>query len=153
MFGGKALGWVGRGIDLDGGRAGHTYPLGPVAQGRHVAPVMKALRVDCAVYGNHDFDFGPDELVKLAKDCGMPWVMTNVVDTRKGRGAACAPPWGGSRAPVNNAPPPGGGGGGPTPPTQPGRPAPPLLPLQRLGQTFFPAFTQSKIFSGAFGAN
>jgi 5'-nucleotidase len=57
--------------------------LSTVTKGRHVAPVMKALRVDCAVYGNHDFDFGPDELVKLAKDCGMPWVMTNVVDTRK----------------------------------------------------------------------
>jgi 2',3'-cyclic-nucleotide 2'-phosphodiesterase (5'-nucleotidase family) len=40
--------------------------------------------VDCGTYGNHDFDFGPDELVKLAEASGMPWIMTNVVDARNG---------------------------------------------------------------------
>ena len=60
----------------------HFLPL-DFAQGKHVSPVMKALKVDCGVYGNHDFDFGPDELIKLARECEMPWVMTNVDDTRE----------------------------------------------------------------------
>jgi len=59
--------------------------LSTVTKGKHVSPVLKALRVDCGVYGNHDFDFGPDELIKLAEASGLPWVMTNVVDTRTNR--------------------------------------------------------------------
>ncbi len=53
-------------------------------QGKHIGPVIKALRPDCGVYGNHDFDFGVEELVKLAAQCELPWVMTNVVDASKG---------------------------------------------------------------------
>ena len=50
------------------------------------------------------------------------------------------------RAPFNNSAPLAGvGGGGPTPPIHP--------LLKRLGQIFFPAFSRSKIFSGALGAN
>lgn len=54
------------------------------SQGKHVGPVLKALRPHCGVYGNHDFDFGVEELVKLAAACELPWVMTNVVDTSGG---------------------------------------------------------------------
>jgi len=55
--------------------------LSTVTKGKHVGPVLKALRPHCGVYGNHDFDFGVEELVKLAAACELPWVMTNVVDT------------------------------------------------------------------------
>eukprot|EP00667_Euglena_gracilis_P001460 EG_transcript_1460 len=55
--------------------------LSTVTKGKHCGPVLHALRPDCGVYGNHDFDFGVEDLVKLAGMCGMPWVMTNVVDT------------------------------------------------------------------------
>ena len=41
------------------------------------------------------------------------------------------------------------GGAGPKSPTPPPTPA----PLKRLGQIFFRAFSQSKLFSGAFGSN
>eukprot|EP00906_Rhabdomonas_costata_P011405 RCo016233 len=58
--------------------------ISTVTKGRHVCPILKALKVDCAVYGNHDFDFGPEELIKLAGPCEIPWIMSNVIDTRNG---------------------------------------------------------------------
>lgn len=50
-----------------------------------MAEVMNAFDVRVAVVGNHDFDLGLDQLVKLAHM--MPatrWVLSNVFDTRDG---------------------------------------------------------------------
>lgn len=54
-------------------------------RGKHMAEVMNAFGVRVAVVGNHDFDLGLDQLVKLAHM--MPdtkWVLSNVFDTRDG---------------------------------------------------------------------
>lgn len=56
-----------------------------VFRGKHMAEVMNAFDVRVAVVGNHDFDLGLDQLVKLAHM--MPntkWVLSNVFDTRDG---------------------------------------------------------------------
>ena len=53
---------------------------------------------------------------------------------------------------LNNSASPGGGGGADTPhPPPPLRPC--LPPSYVIGQNFLRVFSQSKIFSGAFGAN
>eukprot|EP00906_Rhabdomonas_costata_P004930 RCo007396 len=59
--------------------------LSTLMRGQQVLPVFQALQVDAGMFGNHDFDFGVEELQQLAEGCGMPWVMTNLVDARTDR--------------------------------------------------------------------
>ena len=54
--------------------------MSTVTQGKQMIPVLNAAGVDVAVYGNHDFDFGVENLEKLAEQCKFPWLMSNVVD-------------------------------------------------------------------------
>ncbi|XP_013407465.1 uncharacterized protein LOC106171590 [Lingula anatina] len=54
--------------------------MSSVTEGKQMIPVLKALNVDCAVYGNHDFDFGIDDLEEVAAETGFPWLISNVVD-------------------------------------------------------------------------
>uniref|UniRef100_T1ISA7 5'-Nucleotidase C-terminal domain-containing protein n=1 Tax=Strigamia maritima TaxID=126957 RepID=T1ISA7_STRMM len=49
-------------------------------QGEQMIPVLNALNVHCAVYGNHDFDFGIDNLLHCARETSFPWLMSNVID-------------------------------------------------------------------------
>lgn len=39
--------------------------MSSVTNGRQMVPVLNALGVHCAVYGNHDFDHGVDNLVEV----------------------------------------------------------------------------------------
>ena len=50
-----------------------------------MVPVLNIFGVHCAVYGNHDFDFGLDRLVDMAQRTTFPWLMSNVVDNETGR--------------------------------------------------------------------
>ncbi|KAM7283544.1 putative 5' nucleotidase [Ixodes scapularis] len=54
-------------------------------KGEQMVPVLNCCRVDCAVYGNHDFDFGVDNLTEFAKQTKFPWLMSNVVDNETGK--------------------------------------------------------------------
>lgn len=49
-------------------------------KGEQMLSVMNSLNVHCAVYGNHDFDFGVDNLVDFAKQTTFPWLISNVID-------------------------------------------------------------------------
>ena len=40
-----------------------------------MVPVLNAMDVEVAVYGNHDFDFGVDVLEDLASKNNFPWLM------------------------------------------------------------------------------
>ncbi|KAF9236777.1 Metallo-dependent phosphatase-like protein [Melanogaster broomeanus] len=50
-----------------------------VMKGEHMVPVLNHLLIDVACYGNHDFDFGEDALVKLSQSCSFPWLLANAV--------------------------------------------------------------------------
>ncbi|XP_037284244.1 snake venom 5'-nucleotidase [Rhipicephalus microplus] len=54
-------------------------------KGEQMVPVLNCCKVDCAVYGNHDFDFGVDNLTEFAKQTKFPWLMSNVVDNETGK--------------------------------------------------------------------
>lgn len=56
-----------------------------ITRGEHMVPVLNALGVDVAVYGNHDFDFGVEHLVELAQRMNFPWLMSNVHDKKTGK--------------------------------------------------------------------
>ena len=50
-----------------------------------MVPVLNAIAPEIAVYGNHDFDFGLDNLHKLVADTTFPWLMSNVKYNATGR--------------------------------------------------------------------
>ena len=49
---------------------------------------INKLGIDVACYGNHDFDFPPEHVADLVKDCKFPWLLGNVKyqDTGKNLG-------------------------------------------------------------------
>ncbi|KAG8775204.1 hypothetical protein FRC20_003365, partial [Serendipita sp. 405] len=55
-----------------------------VTRGSHMVPVMNALGIDCAVAGNHDFDWSAPHFLKLVKDSNYPWLLSNIIDSDTG---------------------------------------------------------------------
>ncbi|XP_067652872.1 mannosylglucosyl-3-phosphoglycerate phosphatase-like [Haliotis asinina] len=49
-------------------------------KGAQMLPVLNGVGVNCAVYGNHDFDFGVDHLEDFAEQSSFPWLLSNVKD-------------------------------------------------------------------------
>ena len=54
-------------------------------KGEQMVPVLNKLDVRCAVFGNHDFDFGIDILNERVEKTNFPWLMSNVIDNETGR--------------------------------------------------------------------
>lgn len=54
-------------------------------KGEQMVPVLNMLGTHCALYGNHDFDFGLETLGDLVEKTTFPWLMSNVVDNETGR--------------------------------------------------------------------
>jgi 2',3'-cyclic-nucleotide 2'-phosphodiesterase (5'-nucleotidase family) len=63
-------------------------------EGEQMIAAMNALGLDLAVFGNHEFDFGPDVLRQRMRESTFTWLATNVLE----RGAGG--PFGGARAEV-----------------------------------------------------
>jgi len=63
---------------LFSGDAFNPSLMSTVTKGKHMVPILNELGVGCAVFGNHDFDFGVDTLVKYSNQCKFPWLMSNV---------------------------------------------------------------------------
>ena len=66
--------------------------LSTLFQGRQMIEVWNALGLDAAVFGNHEFDFGPAVLRERMQESRFPWLGANVLD------AATQRPWGGAEA-------------------------------------------------------
>ncbi|CAL1300324.1 unnamed protein product [Larinioides sclopetarius] len=49
-------------------------------KGEQMIPVLESFGVHCACYGNHDFDFGVDNLMDFARRTSFPWLISNVLD-------------------------------------------------------------------------
>ncbi|XP_054722641.1 trifunctional nucleotide phosphoesterase protein YfkN-like [Uloborus diversus] len=49
-------------------------------KGEQMIPVLNSLGVHCAVFGNHDFDFGVDILTDFSSRTHFPWLISNVID-------------------------------------------------------------------------
>ncbi|KAI8433074.1 hypothetical protein MSG28_013932 [Choristoneura fumiferana] len=59
--------------------------LSTYTKGEQMVPVLNEIGVHCAVFGNHDFDFGLEVLSGLVAQCNFPWLMSNVIDNETGR--------------------------------------------------------------------
>ncbi|KAF5394833.1 Trifunctional nucleotide phosphoesterase protein YfkN [Paragonimus heterotremus] len=54
--------------------------LNLTTKGSHMIAVGKKLQIDCCVIGNHDFDFGVDNLMDCVKQSNFPWLNGNFYD-------------------------------------------------------------------------
>jgi len=52
--------------------------LSVTTRGAHMIPILNLAGVDAAVFGNHDFDFGLDQLERLSDRCKFPWLASNI---------------------------------------------------------------------------
>ncbi len=66
---------------------------GNIFQGKEMVDIFNALPVDMVVFGNHEFDRGPEVTAKRIADSTFSWLGTNVVDDKR-------VPFGGSKATV-----------------------------------------------------
>lgn len=69
-------------ITLFSGDAFSPSLISSVTEGKHIPPILNYMEIDCAVYGNHDFDFGLTNLISNAEDTSFPWLMSNCVDLK-----------------------------------------------------------------------
>ncbi|XP_053156537.1 snake venom 5'-nucleotidase-like isoform X2 [Hemicordylus capensis] len=54
--------------------------LSAITKGKHMVPILNALGVHFAVFGNHEFDFGIDILEEYIRQMQFPWFLSNVQD-------------------------------------------------------------------------
>ncbi|XP_036382207.1 snake venom 5'-nucleotidase-like [Megalops cyprinoides] len=54
--------------------------LSTITKGKHMVEILNKLGVHCAVYGNHEFDFGVDHLEEMTSQMDFPWLLSNVYD-------------------------------------------------------------------------
>ncbi|RPA77342.1 Metallo-dependent phosphatase [Ascobolus immersus RN42] len=51
-----------------------------ITRGKHMVPVLNALKTDVACLGNHDLDFGVETFTFLKEKCEFPWLCANILD-------------------------------------------------------------------------
>ncbi len=61
-------------------------------KGQHMIDAWNNIGLDYATLGNHEFDFGPDELLKRMKESKFQWLAANVTDN-KGNSFGGMPPF------------------------------------------------------------
>ncbi|XP_014352103.1 trifunctional nucleotide phosphoesterase protein YfkN-like [Latimeria chalumnae] len=54
--------------------------LSTVTKGKHMVSILNAIGVQYAVLGNHEFDFGVDQLEEHMQQTRFPWFLSNVYD-------------------------------------------------------------------------
>lgn len=64
-----------------------------VFKGQQMIAGWNALNLDYSTFGNHEFDFGPFELLQRMKDSKFTWVCSNVLDTSTRRPFGGAKPY------------------------------------------------------------
>lgn len=64
-----------------------------IFKGQQMIAVWNMIGLDFAVFGNHEFDFGPEVLRQRIKESRFTWVATNVIDRKTGKTFADTPPY------------------------------------------------------------
>ena len=62
---------------VDDGDAIQGEPVGTMTRGDAIIDIMNALEYDIAIPGNHDFDYGMDTFLELAKKANFPYLSCN----------------------------------------------------------------------------
>ncbi len=70
---------------VDAGDAIQGDVIGTLSKGEYVTDIMNYLGYDLATFGNHEFDYGMDQTLKIAKElASFPYVSCNFVDLATG---------------------------------------------------------------------
>lgn len=59
--------------------------MSTVLRGEQMVAALNAIGLDLAVFGNHEFDFGPRVLAERMGESRFVWLASNVVDRKSGR--------------------------------------------------------------------
>ncbi|KAG2442606.1 hypothetical protein HXX76_002691 [Chlamydomonas incerta] len=79
---------------LFSGDAYNPSLMSTMTMGAQMVPILNEIGVHCSCMGNHDFDYGLPNLLKLNAQCKFPWLMANVLDRATGKPYAdAAPTW------------------------------------------------------------
>lgn len=70
---------------LDAGDTVHGMPLINLTRGESIVPLLNEAGIDAMTPGNHDFNYGWEQLVKLSKEMKFPVLCANLVQVDKGR--------------------------------------------------------------------
>jgi 5'-nucleotidase len=62
-------------------------------KGAQMIDAWNAIGLDYSVFGNHEFDFGPEVLKERMKESRFGWLGANVIDKRTGKTFADTPPY------------------------------------------------------------
>ena len=60
-------------------------------KGAQMIDAWNLAQLDYSTFGNHEFDFGPDELRKRMKESKFKWIAANVIDKKTGKPFGDAP--------------------------------------------------------------
>lgn len=60
-------------------------------KGAQMIDAWNTAKLDYSTFGNHEFDFGPDELRKRMKESKFKWIAANVIDKKTGKPFGDAP--------------------------------------------------------------
>ena len=69
---------------LGGGDDLGASPMSSFFKGAQMVEAFNAAGLDANTFGNHEFDYGPDNLVEQVRASRFPWVSANVRDKRTG---------------------------------------------------------------------
>jgi 5'-nucleotidase len=64
-----------------------------IFKGQQMIAVWNMIGLDFAVFGNHEFDFGPEILRQRVRESRFTWLATNVIDKKTGKPFADTPPF------------------------------------------------------------
>ncbi len=67
-------------------------PMSTVFEGEPDVQCFNEMGVDAVTVGNHEFDFGLDNFMKLRKQANFPFISANIVEKETGN-LLCAPYW------------------------------------------------------------
>ena len=65
---------------VDAGDTLHGMPEINISQGKNMVPLLNAIGYDCMVPGNHDYNYGAEQLQTLAKGLHFPVLSANTID-------------------------------------------------------------------------
>ena len=69
---------------VDAGDAIQGAPIGTLSDGEYIIDIMNEIGYDVAVPGNHEFDYGMKQFLKLSKELDCGYVSCNFTDLKKG---------------------------------------------------------------------
>jgi 5'-nucleotidase len=71
-------------ITLFSGDCFSPSTLTNIKGGGQMVYALNEVGIDCACFGNHEFDLEHDKTLKLARECNWPWLLGNIKYTLTG---------------------------------------------------------------------